>query len=177
MAFIFRIFKTRSDVSAVSFSSFKVPTFKVLSFTAPLFASLLASVLLLSACAEGTRTPSGANQEFGSCKLFFNQVSQCANLIWEEVPRDDNDGGSFYLEFFDQSNPSVPMSPQGNPYVFIQKAGSGLPAEAVTVEAKNFSQYFVGHAHVNSRGGWDITVQLRTANGLIDQAVLRYNRL
>jgi hypothetical protein len=135
------------------------------------------SGLFVGGCAGSQdRDPSSVNQEYGSCKIFFNHTNYCANLIWDQLPNDENNSGSFYLEFFEQNNPSVPAAPPGSVTVTVVQIGTNAQTPVV-VEGKNINQFFIPQAHISQRGPWEIHVYLSDNNAVIDEGVFKYNRL
>ncbi|WP_413287973.1 FixH family protein [Bdellovibrio sp. HCB337] len=135
---------------------------------------VLIATFVMVACAhvkEAKDTPvDPVTEDMASCDLSFPKSTLCASFNWEKKPT-ETDAGSFVLEFHGDLDPSqfvdliVPL------HVVLWMPSMGHGSSPVTIDHLGMGQYRVSKVFFSMRGEWEIRIQLKRGDAVVEQAV------
>ena len=138
---------------------------------------LLLTLTFFTATLGFTSAPANANP----CPLSFPKAGLCATIQWDSQPTASRPN-AFTLKFWDAQNSSEAgpyRAPSSEPFVKLWMPSMGHGSRPVTfLPAKDAAGnpiagvYRVEKVVFTMRGDWDIQVQLRSNNQVLEQAVL-----
>jgi hypothetical protein len=130
---------------------------------------LILSLLLLNfACARPNYDDTGRNPA-SEQECSLNNAKLNFHFYWIHRPQSESEEGTFFLEFFDPSDPSHMLDPKESLSVSLWMADMGHGAPPVKVERQGLGQYNVSRAYFSMHGNWQIQVQLKNGAEIVDQ--------
>lgn len=96
-------------------------------------------LFVLSSCAQANyQDPNlaAAPQAQGSCSLVLTQSQLCIDLVWDNLPT-NNDTGSFHLLFYQQNNTSVRLDPPYTLAVQLWMPSMGHGSSPVKIQKRD----------------------------------------
>jgi hypothetical protein len=160
-----------------------------MKLTITTLSNIVASVILATAalgCAKAnyssdTSANSGEKGQAASCDLKFAKSGDCVEIAWKEKPTETK-AGSFVFKISHSAasgQSSVPMDPQMAASVVLWMPAMGHGSTPVTVTkiddgADPAVSFLASEVRFIMPGEWQIKLQIKQANEVIDEAVLDY---
>lgn len=130
-------------------------------------------LFVLSSCAQANyQDPNlaAAPQAQGSCSLVLTQSQLCIDLVWDNLPT-NNDTGSFHLLFYQQNNTSVRLDPPYTLAVQLWMPSMGHGSSPVKIQKRDTGIFDVTNVFFVMPGEWEIRIQIKNGSSLVDQAI------
>lgn len=124
------------------------------------------------AMASDASTKNSGEHEFGCDAKFRN--GDCAALSWEKFPTEEN-FGSFVFKVY-RVNPgdgSPKFEDLPGAFVVLWMPAMGHGSSPVSVEKIDTGTYRASNVFFSMHGEWEIRLQAKEGNSVLDQAVLR----
>lgn len=138
---------------------------------------ILTAVPVLVACArpnyqeDASRAPGAAQPKLSACAAKFAS-GVCAGIEWETGPVEGDYSSFVFALFSDTGDGPVRVEPDRAPVVVLWMPGMGHGSSPVTVERLPNGNYRASKVFFSMRGRWDIRIQLKEGNAVLDQAVI-----
>ena len=138
---------------------------------------LIASTLIFS-CAKSpslelqpqNEKADAAQKQTGSCGLFFEVARLCLELIWDKIPT-ETEQGSFIIKYFVQEKPAKFIDPRQETAVVLAMANEEHEAPSVKITKVKEGEYNVENVFFDRNGEWQIRIQLKNGNKVVDQVI------
>lgn len=114
-----------------------------------------------------------AEDPLASCDLEFTKSHFCASLNWEKKPTEE-EAGSFVLEFHGDRDPSQFVELIYPLVVVLWMPSMGHGSAPVTVESLGMGQYRISKVFFIMHGDWEIKIQIKSGQDVLDEVVLPY---
>jgi hypothetical protein len=138
---------------------------------------LIAVVPMIVACshprypAESGRGGQAAEPKLAECTAKFANGA-CVGMEWEAPPTEAEYASFVFTLFNETSDGPVRFEPGRAPVVVLWMPGMGHGSSPVTVERLPDGNYRASKVFFSMRGRWDIRIQLKEGNAVVDQAVI-----
>ena len=151
----------------------------LLGFATLALMGCLQSPLLNHADAAAPQPHPQVHEETPACPILFSHENLCASITWVKMPT-DQEQGEFTLQFWGHAqtaNPPTPIDPGYTVFVklFMPSMGHGS-SPVITTPAKDANGaelpgvYDVTNVFFIMPGAWEIRIQLKHNNHIIDHA-------
>jgi hypothetical protein len=114
--------------------------------------------------------PAGDKPSTQSCVLFFSQQHLCVELKWK-AKAVQGQFGEFTLSFFAEGHPETAIEPRHTPAVQLWMTSMNHGSSPVTVSKVSEGVYEATKVYFVMGGEWDIRIQLKDNNEIIEQVV------
>jgi hypothetical protein len=109
----------------------------------------------------------------GSCPLAFPKEGLCASIVWGEAPNSAEEN-KFTLSFFNPQVGTAAAGPFVKPvqtvFVFLWMPKMGHGSSPVTIDVASDGVYNLSRVYFIMQGDWQVRVQLRAGQALVDEA-------
>lgn len=109
-------------------------------------------------------------EDMASCDLNFQKSKLCASFNWEKKPS-ETEAASFVLEFHGDLDPSQFVDLITPLAVRLWMPSMGHGSRPVNIEHLGMGQYRVSNVFFIMRGEWEIQVQLKSGENILEQVV------
>ncbi len=132
--------------------------------------------LFIVSCAKPNYQDVAATEQStqSDCTFFSTSENLCLNLQWIKVPT-DSEFGSFSLLFYKKQNPEATVSPAMTPNIALWMPQMSHGSSPVKMEISHSGDYLVTNVFFIMKGLWEIRVQFKDGEKVIEQIVFKYN--